>query len=71
MENVLKNCHGNKLIDLSVKEVNSMTDNKEIDLFCIDCDTITRQKYKGILSDGSHLYICKECGCENTTKENV
>ena len=67
----MKNCHGNKLIDLSVKEVNSMTDNKEIDLFCIDCDTITRQKYKGILSDGSHLYICKECGCENTTKENV
>ena len=39
-----------------------MTDNKETDLFCIDCDTITRQKYKGILSDGSHLYICKECG---------
>ena len=60
-----------ELIDLSVKEVNSMTDNKETDLFCIDCDTITRQKYKGILSDGSHLYICKECGCENTTKENV
>ena len=57
------------MIDLSVKEVNSMTDNKETDLFCIDCDTITRQKYKGILSDGSHLYICKECGCENTTTE--
>ena len=57
------------MIDLSVKEVNSMTDNKEIDLFCIDCDTITRQKYKGILSDGSHLYICKECGCENTITE--
>ena len=48
-----------------------MTDNKETDLFCIECDTITRQKYKGILSDGSHLYICKECGCENTTKANV
>ena len=59
------------MIDLSVKEVNSMTDNKETDLFCIECNTITRQKYKGILSDGSHLYICKECGCENTTKENV
>ena len=57
------------MIDLSVKEVNSMTDNKEIDLFCIECDTITRQKYKGILSDGSHLYICKECGCENTITE--
>ena len=57
------------MIDLSVKEVNSMTDNKETDLFCIDCDTITRQKYKGILSDGSYLYICKECGCENTRTE--
>ena len=59
------------MIDFSVKEGDSMTDNKETDLFCIDCDTITRQKYKGILSDGSHLYICKECGCENTTKENA
>ena len=53
------------------KKGGSMTDNKESDLFCTECDTITRQKYKGILSDGSHLYICKECGCENTTKENV
>ena len=60
-----------ELIVFSVKEGDSMTDNKETDLFCIDCDTITRQKYKGILSDGSRLYICKECGCENTTKENV
>ena len=59
------------MIVFSVKEGDSMTDNKETDLFCIDCDTITRQKYKGILSDGSHLYICKECGCENATKENV
>ena len=64
------------MIVFSVKEVNSMTDNKETDLynketdlFCIDCDTITRQKYKGILSDGSLLYICKECGCENTITE--
>ena len=47
-----------------------MLDDKFTDLFYIDCDTITRQKYKGVLSDGS-LYICKECGCENTTKENV
>ena len=57
------------MIVFSVKEGDSMTDNKETDLFCIDCDTITRQKYKGILSDGSHLYICKECGCENTITE--
>ena len=57
------------MIVFSVKEGDSMTDNKETDLFCIDCDTITRQKYKGILSDGSRLYICKECGCENTITE--
>ena len=57
------------MIVFSVKEVNSMTDNKESDLFCTECDTITRQIYKGILSDGSHLYICKECGCENTITE--
>lgn len=47
-----------------------MDKNKEIDLFCIDCDKITRQKYKGILADGSHLFICKECGCENTAVED-
>lgn len=46
-----------------------MTDDKYIDLFCTDCDKITRQKYKGILADGSQLYICKECGCENTVTE--
>lgn len=57
------------MIVFSVKEVNSMTDNKESDLFCTECDTITRQIYKGNLSDGSRLYICKECGCENTTTE--
>lgn len=48
-----------------------MIENKDTDLFCVDCDKITKQKYKGILSDGSYLYICKECGCENTVeKEN-
>lgn len=38
---------------------------KIIDLFCVDCDKTTRQIYRGILADGSHLYICTECGCEN------
>ena len=45
--------------------------DKETDLFCVDCNKIIRQKYKGVLADRSHLYICKECGCENTIKENV
>ena len=58
------------MIDFSVKEVNSMLDDKFTDLFCIECDTITRQKYKGILSDGSHLYICKERICKNTITED-
>lgn len=39
--------------------------NEIYDFFCVDCRKITRQKYKGIYTDGNHLYICKECGCEN------
>ena len=42
---------------------------KECDFFCVDCDKITRQIYKGILADGSNLYICTNCGCENTEKK--
>lgn len=57
------------MIVFSVREVKRMVDNKETDLFCVDCDKITKQKYKGVLADGNQLYICKECGCENTTKE--
>lgn len=34
--------------------------------FCIDCGEVTRQKYKGVYTDGSHLYICTKCGCVNT-----
>ena len=46
---------------------NKQTETNEIyDLFCVDCQNVTRQKYKGICTDGSHLYICTECGCENT-----
>ena len=40
--------------------------NETYDFFCVDCGEITRQTYKGVYADGSHLYICKECGCENT-----
>ena len=39
--------------------------DEEYDFFCIDCGRITKQKYKGLYTDGSHLYICIECGCEN------
>lgn len=48
-----------------------MIENKiEMDLYCTDCDKCTRQKYIEDLADGSHLYICKECGCENSIKED-
>lgn len=40
--------------------------NEVYDLFCVDCGKITKQIYKGVYTDGSHLYICQESGCENT-----
>ena len=40
--------------------------NETYDFFCVDCRKIVRQTYRGTYADGSHLYICKECGCENT-----
>lgn len=47
-----------------------MEHNEVMDLYCFDCREVTRQTYRGILADGSHLYICKECGCENTITED-
>lgn len=47
-----------------------MENNKITDLYCVDCDNVRKQKYKGALADGSHLYICKECGCENTISDD-
>lgn len=28
-----------------------------------------RQRYKGILADGSQLFLCEDCGCENTIEK--
>lgn len=39
--------------------------NETYDLFCVDCGKGAKQIYKGRYVDGSHLYICQECGCEN------
>lgn len=36
------------------------------DYYCFDCGQVTRQKYRGIYNDGTQMYICNECGCENT-----
>ena len=44
----------------------TMKINETYDFFCVNCGEITRQTYRGIYADGNHLYICKECGCENT-----
>lgn len=38
------------------------------DIFCVDCDTVTSQTYKGSFKDGYQTlgrYICTRCGCEN------
>ena len=38
------------------------------DIFCVDCDTVTTQTYKGTFKDGAKTlgrYICDRCGCEN------
>ena len=50
---------------------NNININEETDLFCEDCKSVTRQIYKGIYNDGTHQFICQECGCENyiTDKE--
>lgn len=45
--------------------------NETYDFFCVDCGEITKQTYKGIYTDGTHLYICKECGCENVEEREV
>lgn len=44
-----------------------MDSNKCYDIFCINCDGYRKQKLKGRNSyDGTLLYICTECGCENS-----
>lgn len=43
--------------------------SKEENLYCIDCDKYTKQKYVTKLADNSLLYLCKECGCENSIDE--
>lgn len=43
------------------------------DLYCIDCDGTTRQKFHCEMPDNTLLYVCSVCGCENSienSKEN-
>lgn len=43
------------------------------DVFCIDCNGHRKQKLKGQnIYDRTLLYVCTECGCENSVEtENV
>lgn len=38
---------------------------EQYDNYCVDCDCITCQKYKGKYTDDSEMFICMICGCEN------
>lgn len=46
--------------------MNNLKTSDMIDLYCVDCKYWTKQKYRGVLVDGSQLFLCKECGCENS-----
>ena len=40
---------------------------EKIDNYCIDCKKWTRQTYHHTNNvDGDLVYICNECGCENS-----
>lgn len=43
-----------------------MEDKNVIDLFCVDCQKWTRQKFQCKMADHTLLYICSICGCENS-----
>lgn len=49
---------------------NNLKPGDIIDLYCVDCKGWTRQVYRGTLADGSQLFLCKECGCENIIEKN-
>lgn len=46
--------------------------NREVfdDVFCVDCNGNRRQNLRGRNNyDGTLLYICTECGCENSVED--
>lgn len=46
-----------------------MNSDECYDIFCFNCDGYRKQKLKGRNSyDGTLLYICTECGCENSVE---
>ena len=49
-------------------EVEKMKVIKEA--WCTDCNRWEKQEYRGTLADGSQLFLCLECGCENTVEDS-
>ena len=49
-------------------EVEKMKVIKEV--WCTDCNRWEKQEYRGTLADGSQLFLCLECGCENTVEDS-
>lgn len=44
-----------------------MNEPREItELYCVDCDSYTKQKFRRIMPDHTYLYLCTVCGCENS-----
>lgn len=42
------------------------------EVFCVDCDGYRKQKLIGQNNfDGTLLYICTECGCENSIENEL
>lgn len=39
--------------------------------YCADCDEYTTQVYKGVYGGESHMFLCKECGCENCDEIDI
>ena len=49
---------------------NNLKPGDIIDLYCVDCKGWTKQTYRRVLADGSQLFLCKDCGCENTIEKH-
>lgn len=42
------------------------------DVFCFDCDRVTRQKYKGTTyATNEKMFVCTDCGSENYESEEI
>ena len=38
-------------------------------MYCSDCGGYRNQKFLKEMSEGTALYICETCGCENTLED--